>query len=421
MMNVKDIRRIVALTLSWLPLALFAQALTLSDCRRMAHDNYPAIRQYGLVERLRDYTVSNASKAWLPQVSIAGGAGAFTDIVAQNEMTQRMGVDMKNYVAGGAVTLRQTLYDGGQTAAGKAMARAEAETQLRQTDVTLHAVDERVEQIFFGILTLDEQLRQNRLLQDDLGVSANTVESMMRGGIANQSDRDAVSVEQLKAQQQAAALEASREAYCRMLGVLIGKSLDAGVTLERPVDAAPVSRDAWGIARPEMGYYLSQSRLVDAEHRQLNARLRPTVSLVGMGALHTRVSDAVNNGMLLGGVSLSWNIGALYTRKNDLRRLDVERLQIDTQRDVFLFNNRLENEESAGSMRSLREQIEKDAGIVALRERIRQTNEQKVKLGTESVNELLRSVNAVSSARLQQSLHELQLLQTVYHGNTINK
>lgn len=413
-------RKTFLLILAALPLFGFAQRLTFGECQKLAHDNYPAIRQYGMVESMRDYTVSNAAKGWLPQVSVQGGAYAFTDIISANEQTGRMGIDMKNYVASGSVSVRQTIYDGGQTAAAKGVAKAQAEVQQRQLDVTMHDVNERVEQLFFGILTIDEQLRQNGILQNDLGVSNATVESLVKGGLANQSDLDAVSVEMMKAEQQADALKASRKAYMAMLGVFIGKPLDESAELEKPSAPLPIAKDQWGLLRPELAFYASQNQLLESQRKQLDARLRPTVGFTGIGLLHTRVSDMVHDGMLMGGISLSWNIGALYTRKNDIRKLDIQRQQNDNMRETFLFNNRLQNEETDGSMQSLRRQLDKDAQIVSLRERIRQTNEKKVRLGTETVNELLRSVNAVSMARQQQSLHELQLLQTIYHSQTIN-
>lgn len=403
-----------------LPLLGFAQKLTLEQCREMAHGNYPAIKQYGMVETLRDYTVSNAAKGWLPQVSVQGGAYAFTDIMKADGRMAQMGIDMKNYVASGAVSVKQAVYDGGQIAAAQAVARAQADVQGRQLDVTMHDVDERVEQMFFGVLTIDEQLRQNGILQSDLGVSGKTVESLMLGGLANQSDLDAVSVELVKAAQQADALKATRKAYATMLGVLIGKQLDGDAALEKPSAPLPADRATWGQQRPEMLLYASQDRLLDMQRKQLDTRLRPTLALLGIGAIHTRVSDMVNDGMLLGGVSLSWNIGALYTRKNDVHKLDVQRQQNANMRETFLFNNRLQNEETCGSIEALRQQLDKDAKIVALRESIRQANEKKVQLGTETVNELVRSVNAVSMARQQQSLHELQLLQAICHSMTIN-
>lgn len=413
-------RKNILLLLAALPILCFAQSLTLDECREMAHDNYPAIRQYGMVESLRDYTVSNAAKGWLPQVSVQGGAYGFTDIVNVNERMQQMGIDMKNYVASGMVGIRQTVYDGGQIAAAKNVAKAQAEVQQRQLDVTMHDVNERVEQFFFGILTIDEQLHQNETLQNDLAVSLKTVESLVRNGMANQSDIDAMNVELMKAEQQADALKASRKAYLNMLGVFIGKPLDEQTQVEKPTMMLPTDKNAWGLMRPELSFYAAQNRLLDTQRKQLDTRLRPTVSLTGAGLLHTQVTDMVHNGLLLGGVSLSWNIGALYTRKNDIRKINMQKLQNDNMRDVFLFNNRLQNEETDGNMAALRKQLEKDANIVALRENIRQTNEKKVRLGTESVNELVRSINAVNMARQQQSLHELQLLQAVYHSKTIN-
>ena len=403
-----------------MPLLSQAQSLTWEECLKLAHDNYPAIHQYGMVESMRSYTVSNAAKGWLPQVSVQAGANAFTDIIDATEQMRQMGITTKNYVASGMVSVKQPIYDGGQIAAGKAIAEAEACAEQRRLDVTMHGVNERVEQLFFGVLTLDEQLKQNALLQSDLAVSLATVNSLMKNGLANQSDVDAVSVEQVKAEQQAEQLTASRKAYLTMLGTLIGKELGESASLVRPALIAAASQNDWGRNRPELSYYNAQDALINSKRKQLDARLRPTLGFTGLGMLHTTVSDRINNGLLLGGITLSWNVGALYTRKNDLRKLEVQRQQNDNLRDVFLFNNCLQNEETDGSLQSLRKQIGKDAQIVTLRENIRQSNEKKVRLGTESVSELVRSVNAVSMARQQQSLHELQLLQTIYHSKVVN-
>ena len=43
-----------------LPMLAQAQSLTLEECKQMAHDNYPAVKQYDLIELSRDYTLENA-------------------------------------------------------------------------------------------------------------------------------------------------------------------------------------------------------------------------------------------------------------------------------------------------------------------------------------------------------------------------
>ncbi len=390
-----------------------AHALTLEECLRLARDNYPAIRQYGLVEAAKEYDTDNAGKAWLPAVSVQAGAYAFTDILKQNSAASRAGVDIDNRLAAAAVTVRQTVYDGGRTAAGKRAAAAKWEAEARQTDTDMYAVKARVQEIYFGILLIDEQTRLNDILQADLATAAKNVEDMMRGGVANQSDLDALNAELLSAAQQREAYEATRAAYLKMLGTFVGHVLDSATVIEKP--AMPAAGHGAELLRSEMAYFASQDAILDARRRQLDANLRPTLTLMGMGTLHTKLSGMLNKGLVAGGLTLSWDIGALYTRKNDLRKLETLRQQNDARRQTFAFQNRLSQEETNGSVAALRKQLAGDDGIVSLRESIRAAAAKKVAAGTESANELARDINAVNRARVQRAAHEIQLLKALYN------
>ncbi len=397
---------------------LAAPAISLGEARQMAHDNYPAIRQYRLIELTRDCSLGNAAKAWLPKVSLSAGAYAFTDIVKTNPMTEQMGLGIKNQMAGAAVTVRQNLYDGGQTAAQKRVAAAEGDVLTRQLDVSMYEINSRVNELFFGILLIDEQLRQNALLTEDLTTGEETVRSMISHGTANEGDLEAVLVEKLEAAKQRDALTASRKAYLRMLGVFIGKEMKEDETLEKPSEVAAMQKS--GTDRPEMSYYASRDRLLDAKRRQINSRLRPTVSFFGAATSHTKVSDMMNNGFMLGGVNVAWNIGALYTRKNDIRNVEAQRAMNAVQRETFLFQTRLKSEEADGNIEALRKQIAGDEETIRLRESLRDRCERKVKFGTESVNQLVRDINAVGMARTQKAQHEVMLLKEMYNQKNIN-
>lgn len=408
-------RKFFLLAMILLPIAV--HALSLNEARSMARDNYPAIRQYRMIEQSRDFTLDNVMKGWLPQVSLSAGAYGFTDILRSDQRMEQAGMDMNNFMANASVMIKQSVYDSGQIAARKKVVWAESQVQKQQLDVSMYAINEQVDQLFFGILLLDEQLKQNALLQKDLATSEQTIRSMMTGGIANQTDLDAILVERLKVEQQKESLLASRQAYLRMLGVFVGKDLVAAAeTLEKPAQGYVRAN----VNRPELKYYASQNLLLDAQRKQLNTQLRPTVGIFGMGMVHSKMSDMLNNGMMVAGVSVSWNIGALYTRKNDIRKIEVQRQINDSQREVFLFNNRLQNEEADGAIASLKRQIEKDEEIVRLRENIRGKSDRKVELGTKSVNELVSDINAVSLARAQKAMHEIQLLKEIYRQKNIN-
>jgi hypothetical protein len=107
-------------------------------------------------------------------------------------------------------------------------------------------------------------------------------------------------------------------------------------------------------------------------------------------------------------------LGALYTRKTDLQKLELQRRQIGVTRETFLFNTQLQSESSDGVIQDLKTQLAQDAEIVALREGIRDRAQRRVENGIETVNEMLREINAVSEARQTQALHEIQLLQEIY-------
>lgn len=413
-MNVKTMLLVAAFA----PWGTSAHALSLTEARRMARDNYPAIRQYRLIDESRGYTLANVAKAWCPQVNVTAGAYGFTDVLKPNQAMQQMGFEVKNYSAGGAISVTQPVYDGGQTAAQREVVAAQSEMQLREVDVSVYAVNERVDQLFFGLLLLDEQLKQNALLQDDLTTGEQTVRSMMQGGVGNRADLDAVLVEKLRAAQQCEALKAMRRSYQRMLSVFVGRDIKDDEPLEKPCEVE--AGGTWGEHRPEYAYYDSRNALLAAQRKQLDTRLRPTVSLFCAGVAHSRVNDFLSNGVLLGGVTLAWNIGALYTRKADIRKLEVQRSQNESQRATFLFHNRLQNEEASGAVESLRRQLVHDEEIVRLREEIRRLADTKVQHGTESVSELVRDINAVSLARADKALHEIELLKETYRQKNLN-
>lgn len=407
--------------------ALSAQAqLTLEQCYELARQNYPAIKQYALVEQSRDFTLQNAAKGWLPQVSVNGRASYQSTVTRLPIDVSQFGIDYKGlskdqYDA--HVMVNQPIYDGGVITANKNILKAQADVQTAQLDVTMYSIRERVNQLFFSVLLIDEQLAQNQLLQDDLKLGLNTVSAMMKGGIANQTDVDNVKVEQIKARQQEHSLRTARHTYLTMLGSFINLSLDANTQLEKPADPGFKSQGSDPNNRPELAMYDSQNRLLDARLKALDASLMPKVGAFLQGGVGNPGLNMLKNGWdtyYRIGATISWNIGSFYTRKNDQQLIANERQQITANRETFLFNNRLQQQQTNGQIENLRQQVSEDEEIIQLREGIRNKSEKRVQNGIETVNEMLRDINAVGEARQQKAIHEVQLLQEIYELKTIN-
>lgn len=413
-------RLIVFIVLAVSSVSAFSQ-ITLSECRTLARDNYPLIKRFRLVEQSRSLSVSNASKAWLPQVSLNARASYQSDVTRLP--VDIPGVDISplskdQYDV--SVNVSQQIYDGGTVSSSRHLADARSDVEREKVNVAIYDVYERVEQLYFGILLLDEQIRQIRLLQDDLALSCQAVDGMVRGGVANQTDLDAVKVEQVKASQAETSLLTSRATYLKMLSTFIGKPLGDSISLVRPDEA-----DVSGVVnnRPELALYGAQNRLLDQQRKTLDTYLRPRVGLFLQGGYGNPALNMLKNSFeayYKVGATLTWNFGNLYTRANDKRKIETDRLSIEAERETFLFNTGLQIELQRGNIESLRKQIAQDDEIITLRERIRSKADVKVANGTETVNEMLRDINAVSEARLTKAFHEIQLLQEIYKLKNIN-
>ena len=140
------------------------------------------------------------------------------------------------------IDLSQSIWDGGNISSRRKAVRAQAEADRRQTDVSLYAVNARVNRVFFGLLLVDAQLGQNR--------NCRRVEACMAGGLANQSDADALHVDLARARQAEAQLKATRAGLGAMLSLLIGEPVDSTTQLARPTGATPPTATA--NRRPEL-------------------------------------------------------------------------------------------------------------------------------------------------------------------------
>ena len=248
-------RKTITLMLSFLGWVPCLAQLTLEECYRKARENYPLVKQYDLIEKTKDYNVANAGKGYLPQVAFSAQAtyqSDVTEIPIDFEQIGLAGIDIPTLDKaqyGATLEVSQTLWDGGAIRSEQENARAQADVELRDLDVNLYALHERVNQLYFGILLVEAQTEQNRLLQEELQQQCDRVASYVRNGVASQADWDALRVDLLKAKQDEAQCRHVRRAYAAMLGQLIGEDIGEETELVKPEAALPVEAEN---CRPEL-------------------------------------------------------------------------------------------------------------------------------------------------------------------------
>ncbi len=387
--------------------------LKIETCYEKAEANYPLIQAYELIEKSKEYNLSNASKGYLPQVMLSAKATYQSDVTkVPIDIPGVKGLSRDQY--GATIELNQTVWDGGHIRSKKEELLTQSEVEGKNIDMMLYTIRERVNQLFFGVLLYDGMLQQNEIYQKELQRNLNLVSAYIQNGIANQSDKDAVRVEQVKAVQQHAELTHNRQAYLAMLSALMGEAMSENITLEMPVCTDEVSTV---IERPELAYYDASLRNLDALKKGVNADLMPRFDLFITGGYGKPGLNMLENNFsayYLGGIRMVWNFGGLYTRKNSLRNIEVNKSRIDVEREAFLFNTRLDMTSSDYEIRKMTQLIQTDDEIVRLRTSIRESAETKLANGTLSVLDLMKEVNAEQMARQEQILHNIQLVQAKY-------
>ena len=415
--------RIKAFIIMWAVALSGANAQTLAECQQAAERNYPLIKRMDLITQTAALTVANIQKGWLPQLTVTAQATLQSDVTAFPEQMQtvyqQMGIDIKGlrkdqYRIG--VDVQQTVFDGGAISSRKEVARREAGVEIARQEVDIYKVRQRVNELYFSLLLLDQQIALSRDLEQLLSSNEQKLGTMFKSGTAAESDYLSVKAERLKAAQQLTSLLSQRQSAAAILSVFCGIEVKSPVKPSPTYDAAPA-------VRPELRLADSQVALANAREKALGAALLPRIGLFAQGFYgypgYNMFEDMMRrrwslNGMI--GARLTWNIGALYTRKNDKAQLRLARESAENSREVFLFNNKLEEMRYNEHTARYRQLMADDEEIIALRSRVRKAAESKLAHGIIAVNDLLREINAENTARVQQSMHEIEMLKAIYNA-----
>lgn len=392
--------------------------LTLDQCQTKAASNYPLIKQYDLISKSTEYTISNANKAWLPQISLTGiGAYIFKGLPSVKLPGQPASEEQKAQFIG-VGTVNQVLWDGGATKTQKEIITAQSDVEKASIDVAMHQVKERVNEVYFGILLIDEQVNQLNVLTESVQRNLNAVTLSKNNGLAYQTDVDELKAELMKMDQRKVEYNYSRKGFTEMLGYLIGQPLAADVQLGAPVlsDTLPSV-----LSRPELKLYDQQQRLNSASYGMHKVANMPKFGLLGAGIMiqpGTAFGGTTLKSLAIGGISVSWSPNELFKGSN-YRQLDkIQSDRITSQRETFLFSTNLQLMQMKSEIDKQQELLRKDSELVDLRTRIQGAYQLKYESGMASMNDLIGAMNRNNEARSTQALHHVLWLKAIQSYQT---
>ena len=406
------------------------KALTIDSCYVWAKQNYPLLKQHDVIQKTKDFTMQNAWRVYIPQLNVAGQvtyqsqttqfSDAFGSISAvfpqfANIQFPKYSKDQYRFTA----EVYQTIFDGGTSKYKKETAQAQADIQQQNLEVNLYTLNDRVNQVYFGALLIEEQLKLNKNQQDDLQNGIDRIQGLITNGAAFKSSADEIKAQLLTVKQNATELSSARKAYLLVLGLLINQPLDDNTQLTKPANPA-FSVD---IKRPELTLYDLQKKTYEIQARQLNTGLMPQANAFFDGSYGRPTLNTVSNdfgAFWLTGIRFNWSLTALYTRKNNKGIYRLNQNDLDIQKEAFLFNTKITLTQQEQEMKKYSELLETDKEIVDLRTSVKNASNAQLQNGVLTGHDYITQVDAEARARETMALHQIQLLQTQYnHSNTV--
>ncbi|MEO6721835.1 MAG: TolC family protein [Ferruginibacter sp.] len=394
------------------------QTLTIDHAYEQAKQHYPLSRQRELIKKARDYSIENISKGYLPQFSVNGQATYQSDVTQVPIKIPGMElpvISKDQYRIYGEVT--QSLYNGGILKDQARSQELNAVVEEQKLEADLYKLKESVNQLFFGILLIDEQIKQTSFAKSDIQSGINKAQAAVDNGTALKSSVAVLKAELLKTDQKTIELKAARKAYMDMLGLFLNQQIDDNTVLTKPNTPTLVA----DVKRPELLVFTAQRNVLDLQDKMLSSRNLPKVNLFLQGGYGRPALNMLSNkfeAYYIGGVRLNWSLAGLYTIKKDKALVDINRRSIELQKETFLLNTNIAMKQQDGEINKYKQLLQTDNDIIPLREEIKNTALAQLQNGVINSNDYLREVNAEDLAKQNKILHEIQLLVAQYNQKT---
>jgi outer membrane protein TolC len=397
--------------------------LTLTQAYDLAQKNYPVIKQKDLVKQTENLTIENLRKGYLPQAAVSGQATYQSDVTGIDISVPGINIqspskDQYKLLA----DINQVVYDGGVIKQQEKAIQLNSEVEEQKLEVELYKLKDRINQIYLGVLFLDEQIKQADLNKQDVQVGIKQVEARVNNGVAFKSNLNVLKAQLLQTDQRVIELRASRKGLIETLGLFLNQSLDETTALEIPIIESGISGD---ISRPELKLYSEQSKLIQQQNKLVIAKNLPRASLFAQGGYGKPGLNLLKNGFdwfYIAGVRFNWSLGGLYTSKKEKQLNEVNRKMIDIQKETFLLNTNTELKQQHSEIDKYNQLVETDKAIIDLRVQVKEAAVAQLQNGVITANDYLREINAEDQARQSLIIHQIQLLQAqINYQTTLGK
>lgn len=394
--------------------------LTLDSCLYLARLHYPSFQQIELSQKILGQQIKNINTNWLPGIQGTAQATYQSDVTSipinipgLPTITPPPKDQYKFYL-----DAQQLIYDGGTNKNQKNLLRnVEAADELK-VESEFYKMNEKVIQLYFGILLIKEQIKIIGLTQSD--VDAN----LKKAGIAYEAKSisgyqlNLLKSEKIKLDQKLLELQSQQKVLLTNLGKIIHRILKENEILTIP-QSIPINSN---VNRPEFKLIQVQKALLQQQNRLNQSKAIPKVLAFGQAGYSNPALNFLKDEFqtyYIAGIRLNWNVSSLYNLNRDNKINHLNQSLTEIQEEAFLYKLNIEKSQyEIDTEKFLALQLS-DQDLILLYSKIKEASRLQYETGTLTLADYLRDINSEEQARLNEVIHRISYLQSIYLNNNL--
>ncbi len=391
-------------------LLMAQEAVTLEQCQSWARENHPVLKQLDLYQQILDLKNKNNATSYLPQVNLNGQATYQSDVTKLGISLPNMTiptVDKDQYKF--YLDFKQTIWDGGLSKAKELINQAETAGNLKQSEVELYQVKEKINQFFFTSFLIQENLKILEKKTETLAERRKLMESAVKNGMVLSSELDQLLAELIKTDQMLIELKSNKETVLYALSILAGKDADALKNLSL---SEGISSPETNISRPELELFSKQNEILIANSEILQKQRNPKLFGFGQAGYGKPGLNMLNNSFdtyYLVGIGFNWNVLDWKTTRRQQQMLKFQQDIVQTKQESFIRNIDLASDQQNRQVSQISELLKSDQELIQIRERISKTSASKLENGAITMADYIQDLNAETTAKLMLETRKIQL------------
>jgi outer membrane protein TolC len=406
-----------------------SEKLSLFECIKLARESHPYFSDKQRIIENTNLKIKSVKTQWFPQLNATGQATYQSDVTQLpsalvSKLTQGTSINPASFKTSADqykayVDVNQMLYDGGSVSAQKKIAEASSDADLYQNESELHKINEQVNQVYFNLLLLKENMKLIKNVKSNLTEQQKKIESGVKNGILQQSDLDNINIELLKNQQQIEELKINYSTNIEILAELTGKNLNDSLKIEEPV--VEIS-DTGSFHRAELNAFDAQKISLGFSDKLLKSQRLPRVYAFSEGGYGRPGFNMLSNDFStfwIVGINFKWNIWDWNKTSNDRQELLIQSDMVESKKQAVEKSLRISIDASKSRIAQLEKSIVTDSAIVNLRSEVSQRSSLKLEHGTITASDYINDFNAEIQAKIQMQTHQIQLVQEKVNYFTI--